>query len=207
MARTEDLVKSILEGKNVRDVVGSALEEAATVTKKVVRQGKVVKKKFKKVKKKRILSAAQKRAIKKAQSKSQSSAARTMRKRSLNKAKTFESVEQDDIVVTCPLCGSQEMSLAQDEETGDTIFVCDDCGKEFSLVDNEVLSAMIGSDDEDDDDLEIEIEDDSEDEEAPEDDDEAGLEEGCGDGEDDEGLEEGCGDGEDDDETTFYFED
>lgn len=178
---TNDLVQQILEGASPRDVIGSAVaestepaatqegvtptDEVATVTKKVVRNGKIVKKKFKKYKKRRILSAAQKRALKKAQQASKKSTAKIKRVKSLRKAATFEGAEDEEnltVDIICPECGTHGMEVLDCDDCEATIFVCPDCGKEFALVDAEALKDLIPDDEDDDSDVDIDIADDDE---------------------------------------------
>lgn len=197
----KELVSRILNGESPREVIESATAEGvqntsedAMVTKKVVRNGKVVKKKFRRVKKHKVLSAAQKKAIRKAQKASKKNTAVRKRTKSLNKRKQFESEgSEPDFNVICPACASENIEVAQDEETGAIIFVCPDCGKEFSLVDNDILADLIGDEDDDDSDLEVDVEEFSDEEKD-------GFEPV-----DDEELGEGCGGPEDPDEP-MYFE-
>lgn len=175
MAKTVDMVSRILEGEDPRDVIRQAVDETGDegvvdeaptmITKKVVRNGKIVKKKVRKFKKHRILTAAQRRAIKKAQVASQKSGARMQRKKSLRKARTFEDKEEGlDCVNTiiCPACGSDAVVTETDPDNNQTICTCPDCGKEFILVDTDVFSPFMDDEDEDDD-IELDIPDEWED--------------------------------------------
>lgn len=162
----KSVVSKILEGTSPREAISNALgedcstTEGATITKKVVRNGKVVKKKVQKYKKKKILTAAQKKAIKKAQVASKKATAKTKRIKSLKKAATLEGVEEELTVnIICPACAGQHMELLDDIDNA-TIFVCPDCGKQYALVDAEVLNDLIADSDDDDEDVDIDIFDD-----------------------------------------------
>lgn len=180
--KKDEMLTRILEGEDPRAVIAAAasevapasiepstaIDEVATVTKKVVRNGKVVKKKVKKYKKKRILSAAQKRALKKAQQASKKGSANAKRKKSLRKAATLEDDQLELMnTIICPYCGCTEVSAETDPDENQTICTCPDCEHQFVLVDVETFAEMMGTDDGeedgDDGDLEMDVPDEWED--------------------------------------------
>lgn len=220
---TKSVVSAILNGEDPRKAIqaavnttdsaaqpGEAMDEGFK-TKKVVRNGKVVKKKVQTTKRHKILTAAQKKAIKKAQKAAKKPDAIRRRIKSLRKAATLEGAGEEVMLgVACPDCGAESLGILDDSDS--SIFVCPDCGKQYALVDIDALEDLIPdtgdeSDEDDDEDVSIDIVDD-EDGEEPEDG-EASTESvdpnskgTCDDGT--------CGDGEDPDDTTetpLYFED